>query len=214
MREIWLRSRSFLQHIGFGLALAACSPPPVVSLAPPVQAIRSKDYVDYLKKWSRRGTLRDDFDLVLDVVATLHSPEFRAAYAEHYVTTYKIGPYDIDRVRKEVLADGAGTWEFHVEAATHKFELNDFSSAKTLWRVTLLDDQGHELEKPEVNTSTKRRDFDLYFYPFGNLFSSGWRMRFPQTFPDGTPVVTPETKSLTLRFAGPAGSVDLVWRLR
>ena len=46
-----------------------------------------------------------------------------------------------------------------------------------------------------------------------NIFSRGWTVRFPRTRIDGSPLIGGETKALTLRFAGPQGSVDLVWVL-
>jgi len=44
-----------------------------------------------------------------------------------------------------LLADGADSYEFHVESATHDFALNDFSSVKTIWRLALVNDEAHEV---------------------------------------------------------------------
>ena len=57
----------------------------------------------------------------------------------------------------------------------------------------------------------ERRQLDMEFYPYASEFSRGWTLRFPRARADGTPLVGGDTKSLTLRFAGPQGSVDLVW---
>jgi hypothetical protein len=197
------------------LALAGCASAPVkVSLAEPSPPPTSKDYVDELKRWTRHAHLRNDFDQALDVDATLRSPEFRHAFAAKYIDIYKIGAENQTRVRGEILSDGADTYEFHVETATHDYALNDLTSAKTVWRVTLVDDQGHEVQPSKVTGLKERRALDEEFYPYASIFSRGWTMRFPRTRLDGSPLVGSDTKALTLRFAGPQGSVDLVWVLK
>ena len=47
-----------------------------------------------------------------------------------------------------------------------------------------------------------------------HLTCRGWRIRFPHQLADKTPLVAPGAKEITLRIAGPPGSVDLVWRLK
>jgi hypothetical protein len=197
------------------LLLFGCAGAPVkVSLGEPSPPPTAKDYVDQLKRWSRHAHLRSDFDQALDVDATLRSPEFREAYAAKYIELYRIGDENKARIRGEILSDGADTYEFHVETATHDYGLNDLTSAKTIWRVSLIDDQGHEVTPKQVVGLRERRALDAEFYPYTGVFSRGWTLRFPRARGDGTPLVGADTKALTLRFAGPQGSVDLVWVLQ
>jgi hypothetical protein len=196
------------------LILGCASAPIAVSLADPSPPPTAKDYVTQVKKWTRHAHLRDDFDEALDVDATLRSPEFREAFAAKYILLYRIGPENQQHTRGEILADGADSYEFHVETATHDYALNDLTSAKTIWRVTLVDDQGHEVSPTRVTGLKERRTLDQEFYPYTGIFSRGWTLRFPRTRADGTPMVGGDTKSLTLRFAGPQGTVDLVWLLK
>jgi hypothetical protein len=185
-----------------------------VSLNEPTQQMTLKDYEKYLKRWTRHGHVIHDFDDALDVNATLRSPEFRSAYAAKYLEDYKIVPESRERVRGEIMSDGADSYEFHVETQTHDYDINDLSGAKTVWRVTLIDDQGHELPPSQIVAGKVRREVDMAFYPYATIFSRGWRLRFPRARSDGTPLVGSDTKSLTLRFAGPVGVVDLVWLLQ
>jgi hypothetical protein len=194
---------------------AGCaSTPIVVSLGEPSPPPTAKDYVNELKKWTRHAHLRNDFDQALDIDATLRSPEFREAYAAKYIELYRIGEENKAHTRGEMLADGADSYEFHVETATHDYALNDLTSAKTIWRVTLIDDQGHEVTPARVVGLKERRALDQEFYPYGNIFSRGWTVRFPRARADGTPLVGSDTKSLTMRVAGPQGSIDLIWVLK
>jgi hypothetical protein len=196
------------------LLIGCATTPIVVSLGEPTRPATANDYISILKRWSRHGNLRYDFDAALDVDATLRSPEFRDAYAAKYIQLYLIGEENRAHTRGEIMADGADSYEFHVETATHDYALNDLTSAKTVWRVTLVDDQGHEVQPTRVTGQKERRALDESFYPYVSTFSRGWTLRFPRTRADGTPLVGSDTKALTLRFAGPQGSVDLVWVLK
>jgi hypothetical protein len=197
------------------LVVAGCaSAPVVVSLGEPSPVPTSKDYVDQLKKWTRHAHLRNDFDQALDVDATLRAPEFREAFAAKYIEIYRIGTENQAHTRGEIISDGADTYEFHIETATHDYALNDLTSAKTVWRLTLVDDQGHEVQPSKVTGLKERRALDEQFYPYASIFSRGWTVRFPRTRLDGSPMVGSDTKALSLRFAGPQGSVDLVWVLK
>src|SRR5438093_9335 len=95
--------RAWLLLSSLALGCAA----PKVSLEPPQQAPRAKDYVDLLKKWTRHGQLQSDFEVALEADATLHSPEFRAAYAEKFIAVYRLSPEEAARKRAELnVADG------------------------------------------------------------------------------------------------------------
>src|SRR5437879_1369606 len=119
-------------------AAAGCAGnPPRVSLAEPAPPPTAKEYVDQLKKWTRHGNLRSDFDEALDVDATLRAPEFRHAFAAKYIDIYRIGEEHRAKTRGDLLTDGADSYEFHVETATHDYALNDLTSTKTIWRLTL-----------------------------------------------------------------------------
>jgi hypothetical protein len=197
------------------LACAGCGAANrVVSLAEPTHMVTAADYVDLVKRWTRHAHLRQDFDIALDVDATLRSAEFRAGYAEKYVAVYHIGPPLADQKRAELRGQGADRYEFHIETQTHTYELNDLAQTKGYWRLSLINDHGQEVQPVEVQAVKDRPEVAVAFYPYAGLFSRGWRVSFPQVLADGAPLVGPNAASLTLRFAGPQGSVDLVWRLR
>jgi hypothetical protein len=204
-----------MKQLFFSLLLLGCGSGSLrVSLATPATIPPASEYVDALKKWTRSGHLLADFDEALTVNATFRSPEFRAAYAEKWIRTYRIGPDEIVRTRERLMSENADTWEFHVESSAHRWEVNDFSSRKSIWRVALVDDTGREVTAKDVQATTARRELEMEFYPYANMFSRGWSIRFPKTLADGTPLVQPNAKSLTMRFAGPMGTIDLVWLLQ
>jgi hypothetical protein len=193
--------------------LLACAKPGPVSLNDATQSFTRKDYADQLKKWTRNGHVIYDFDEAMNVDATLRSPEFRSAYAAKYLEDYQIVPENRERIRGEILSDGADSFEFHVETATHDYDINDLTGARTVWRVTLIDAAGHEVKPSTITPDKSKRPLEMEFYPYATQFSRGWRLRFPRALADGTPLVGGNDK-LTLRFAGPPGVVDLVWQIQ
>jgi hypothetical protein len=185
-----------------------------VSLNEPGLPPSYKQYAATLKRWTRHGHVIADFDEAMQASATLRSPEFRSAYASRFIRDYQVVPDSQERVRGEIMSDGADSFEFHVETATHDYDINDLTSAKTVWRITLINDAGREVKPREIIVSKDKRQVDYVFYPYATIFSRGWRLRFPRALGDGTPLVGADAKSLTLRIAGPVGVVNLVWRLQ
>ena len=72
------------------LCLSACvTSNTIVSLGPPAPPPTAKEYVDVLKRWTRHGDLRSDFDATIIVDATFRSPEFRSVQ-DSLVATEKV----------------------------------------------------------------------------------------------------------------------------
>jgi hypothetical protein len=200
------------------VAIAGCASSPKgppVSMAQPATQPEASKYVDLLKRWTRHGNLIQDFDTAMDIDATFHSPEFQEVYASEWARVYKLDPPEAARVRAQLLASVAENYELFAATATHKFELNDLASSKTVWRVTLRNDQGGEVLPSEVRLAREQPELLTAFYPYWTVFSRGWRIRFPAKLADKTtPLVGPDTKTITLRIAGPQGALDLVWQIK
>ena len=197
------------------LLAAGCNErPPRVSLDAVREAPPASRYFDEVKRWTRHGHLLADFDETLTVDATLHSPEFRAAYTEKWIAVYLLNADESARMRAQLNGQIADVWELHVETAAHVFEIADLSSKKSVWRLTLLDDQGRAVQPLSIEPVKQRTETNSAFYPYANLFSRPWTIKFPRNLADGTPLVNPATRWLTFRLAGPQGFVDLVWLLK
>jgi hypothetical protein len=194
--------------------VAGCSHSPRVSLAQPTGEISSKEYVDMLKRWTRHGSTISDFDASLMVDATMHSPEFRAAFAEKWIEVYKLAPDEAARKRVELNGAIANVWEFHFNTSGHTWEVNELLPSKKQWVLQLLDDKGRAVESSFVKQVRDRIEIEQAFYPQANIFTRAWTVQFPRNLPDGTPLVTADTRSLTLRIAGPKGDMDLIWKLQ
>jgi hypothetical protein len=196
------------------LGLGACAPKiEKISLKPPAQPPPPPAYVHELKRFTRHCHIFFDFDEVLTADATFHAPEFREAYAEDWIYVYRLSSDDAAKKRAQLMSEIADVWEFHLETQAHFYVINDFTLGKGIWRLTLVNDAGESVLPSDSRLSLLKRDVDVAFYPYATIFSAGWRVRFPRSLPDGTPLIKPDTKSIALRVAGPQGSCDMVWPL-
>ena len=182
-------------------------------MAPPSAPISAKSYVDQVKRWTRHGDLRADFDAVLIIDATLHSPEFQAAYVAKYVDAYKVTPSALPQVSTELAIPATEGFLFHVDTRAHTYEVNELKPGKSIWRISLVAD-GRELSPLTVTTDRRRPEVQQEFYPYTTVFSQTWRLAFPAKLADGSDLVTADTKSLVLRIAGPPGMIELTWTLK
>ena len=194
--------------------LAGCAHYERVSLEPPGEAPGVKKYVDELKRWTRHGHVIADFDEALTVDATMHSPEFRAAYAEKWIDVYKLAPDDAARKRVELIGQIANVWEFHFNTSGHTWEVNEMLPVKKQWRLQLVDEKGRAVEAMLVKQVRDRIEIEQEFYPQAGIFTRAWLVQFPRNLLDGTPLINTDTKKVTLRIAGPKGDIDLVWELK
>jgi len=194
------------------LAAAACHTP-VVSMSVPATAPAAKEYPYEVLRWTRHGHVRFDFDEALTVNATLHSPEFRAAYTEKWVSQFSLVGAEAEKIRSDFAAEVADCWEVHLESASHTHDEDNFKPERHLWHLALVTDQGRQVSASEIKLDKEKRDVATALYPHATVFSRGWRIRFPRRLADGLPLIEAGTRSLTLRIAGPHGSTDIVWRL-
>jgi hypothetical protein len=208
-----------------GLALSACGAPAPkpVELGERPRAYAAADYGRVVGRWTRHSSLQKSFDRIapfdtaLDVRATFEGVDWRYAYVERYASYYQLPPEEKDRLRADQLATAGRFHEFHVAATASRYDWVDFLNPKNkMWRVVLFSTGGREAEPVERFPVKMAVAEETAFFPYmGSLdqpFMTRVLFRFPTRFPDGTLTVDPNAPEVTLRFAGPLGTVDLVWK--
>jgi len=195
------------------LLLAACHPPPPVSMGD-VNHAPSEKYENVVGLWTRQGHVVHDFDESITVNATLHGPEMRAAYAEKWVAMYQLNHADAERMRAQLFAEVGDVWEVHVESSAHFSDEDNFKQEKKVWRLALLTDRGREVGPSSVQLDRTRREVQTAFYPYANDFTRGWKVQFPRRASDGQPLIDDAATRIILRIAGPHGTTELVWALK
>lgn len=170
------------------------------------------------ERWTRIGRLisKTELDTVLVTSATLRSRAFQRAYAERYIKVYGlVDPAEQQRVRSEALAQSDAGIGFYVQTTTHDQRWNDLSPKKARWRVTLLDENGHQREAAEITALASNAMVESSLLGQSpDPFRRTWHVRFPSDSTPGLDAASvPRARRLTLRIAGPEGTVDLSWAL-
>lgn len=140
-------------------------------------------YSSTFARWTRDGSVVSwqELDTTLLVSATLRSRSFQRAYIDRYLKLYRISdPAEQARVEKEELELAGSGVNFWVRSASHNPGWNDLAPQHGRWRITLIDDQGHE-SAPELVTAITRTE-KLEASLFGqvpDVYKRIWHIKFP-----------------------------------
>lgn len=201
--------RSLAIAVAVSLALVACGntpgPVPFTSEWP----AEAGDYQQTTRDWTRRGTIRQDYDQVLDVAATFKSTAWRAAYVDRRMSSEKL-PED----ERALLVEGerksaAQYYEFTLLVATYEHDENDLQKGeKSIWRMVLVDDRGVEIKPASVKRDRRPRNIIRSEYPHFDDVAVAYVARFPKQ----TDVLADGAKKFSLKMSSSRGVVELVWR--
>lgn len=199
--------RNLRQLVVLGMLAACGSAPPAVRLTDEWPA-RSDDYGDVTDRWTRKAVLRGEYQEALEVAATFKSPEWRLADAERDADARGLtGEARAERLA-QARADAAGPYEFQVMVTTWDRAENDLDrGARSVWRLRMLDETGHEVEPVEV-IKDKRPNFVVRseFPAFGD-FAVSYIARFPRE----KALLGPAVKQMRMRISGERGGLQLTW---
>lgn len=193
--------------------LAACTPAPIQLVAGPRDFI-ADDYPAVYEAWTRDA---DEFawgnmDDVLHATATFESWEFRWAYVVRYAHDYALDAGARAELLRATLEDARQHHRFFVTLAGPRYREQNIAGDTSAWRVVLVDPDGRQTSPVEVQRVRRPSAVERVYFPSIHPHRQAFRVVFPATRPDGTPTIAPDASSVTLRFTGPRGRVDLVWR--
>jgi hypothetical protein len=152
--------------------------------------------------------MRGQYQEVLDLAATFKSPEWRAAHAARDADHRGLTGEERDKRLSQAQADMAGPYEVELMVTTWDRRENDLDRGKkSVWRVVLVDESGHEIEPLEI-VKDKRPTFTVRSeFPALGDFAQPYIARFPRT----PPVLGPAAKTVRLRISGERGGVEVAW---
>jgi hypothetical protein len=202
--------RAIVIAIG-SIVVAACAtkPPPRVPLCECWPDEVAGDYDSVTKRWTRDGSLRGEYQEVLDLSAVFMSPEWRAIHAAREAKQRGL----VGEQREQLFANAkkaalADPFEVELLVTTWDRKENDLDRGKrSVWHVVLVDEQGKEIEPLEI-VKDKRPQFTLrsQFPAFGD-FATAYIARFPRV----PGVLGPNVRKLALRMSSERGAVELIW---
>jgi hypothetical protein len=155
--------------------------------------------------WTRRGEMRQRYQEALTVAVTFKSLQWREAFARKTGEDRGLEGPALDQHIAKAKADDAGPLEFQMVVVTWDRRENDLERGKkSVWRITLLDDQGMEVEPLEV-LKDKRPDYIIRAeFPAMTNFAEAYIVRFPRE------KIT-NLANLRMRMSSPRGGLRLVW---
>jgi len=190
--------------------VAACgSAPPPIRLTEDWPQTCGGDYDAITEAYTRRGTMRGEYQEVLSLAATLKSADWRAAHAardaEHRGL---IGDARAQRCA-QAQAEESGPYELELMVTTWDRRENDLDRGKrSVWHVVLVDEQGKEIEPIEI-VKDKRPVFTLRAeFPAYGDFGVAYIARFPRD----EALLGPQAHALKLRMSSERGGVELEWK--
>ncbi len=195
------------------LALAAACAEPRVNIAEGAREYVATDYESILRLWTRERqfTNVNEMDNVLSVTATYESWDFRWAYVVRYAEDYRLTVDQRKALLERSLTETRDTHEFFVALYAQKHKWNDLTADQPAWIVRLIDDEGTETAPSDIQAIKKPSAIEITYYPYTSPWRSAFRLTFPKVRADGTRTVSPESRWLGLRFAGPQGNQEIIW---
>jgi hypothetical protein len=193
------------------MALTGCvSTPPTLGDPPPALKDEREElaYQQVLERYTARDELYSGFDTVLFAAATLQTEAFRQARVQR-TGTFKALPQErVQELLTQEMAEAVKTHEFFLGVHVYNYRYEDFDRASSIWNMVLVTPMGEV--RPVSVERLGRADQDMRaFYPYLGTFWVGYRVRFPTTFPDGKPVILPNTERVVLRMASSLGKVEM-----
>ncbi len=167
-----------------------------------------KSYELVTRAWTRHGLVTADYQQIIEVYATLRSPQWTTAslrrefaFASPSLDTRDAKVAAAQKRSEEFIEFSllVSTWD-RAENTLHRL-------ATSPWTIALVGDKG-EIVAPIAIERDKRPDYVIRTeFPAHGDFSSAYRVRFPNNG-----LLTPERTSLTLRVYGVRGAIEMTWR--
>jgi hypothetical protein len=165
-------------------------------------------YNNVVDKWTRTGVLRSGYQEVLELAATLRSPDWRLSYADRDAQFRGLSGEARDQRFVQAKADAEGPWEIVLLVTTWDRRENDLDRGqKSIWKVRLLDEQGNEIAPLEIVKDKRPALVVRSEYPELGDFAQADIARFPHE----AKVLGPDVKQVRLRMSSPRGGLTLTW---
>jgi hypothetical protein len=158
--------------------------------------------------WTRTVKMRSGYEESLTLQATFKSPEWRAArIARDVGYAHMSDAAATDLVGKE-QASLADHYEVELIVTTWERRENDLDRGeRSVWHLSLVDDDGTEVQPIEVVRDKRPREVLLADFPEFGDFAIAYVAKFPKK----TDVFRTGAKKVSLHMWSARGGVELAW---
>jgi hypothetical protein len=194
------------------LVLVACgakAEPVDLSETWPSRAPDPDDYKDVTENWTRKESMRGEYQETLEVAATIKSPEWRAVHAARDAKHRMLEGAARDQRIAQAQAEMAGPYEVELMVTTWDRRENDLDRGeRSVWRVRLIDDAGNEIAPIEIVKDKRPANTVRADFPALGDFATPYIARFPRD----KPIMGPGVKLVRLRMSSSRGGLELAWQ--
>jgi hypothetical protein len=168
----------------------------------------TRDYSSVVRDWTRKAQLHASYQEVCELVATLKSAEWRAAFARHDADLRGLVGEGREQRIAQSRAEVAGPYELEIMLTTWDRRENDLDRGKkSVWRVVLIDENGQEIEPLEIVRDRRPAFVVRAEFPALGEFATPYIARFPRT----RPIFGPSAKHVRLRMSSTRGGLEVDW---
>ena len=190
------------------IALAACTPPVHHVALTETWPTRVEPFEDVTAAWTSVARMRNGYEESLTLQATFKSSEWRAARLARDVGFAKMGEAAASEMVAKEQAALADHYEVELLVTTWERRENDLDRGeRSVWRVSLVDEDGTEIPAAEIARDKRPREILLADYPEFGDFAIAYVAKFPRK----TDLFRNGTRRIRLHMWSPRGGVELAW---
>jgi hypothetical protein len=173
---------------------------------------RGGDYEAVTRAWTREGhvyaSLSGKRSQILEVYATVKSPEWQAAYLDFITEQTKLPRDEREALAARLHAESTKQYEVEIFLHVDDRRANDLQKGdRSSWRLALVDEAGAEVRPREVVRDRRPRSVIGAEFPHLTAFHSIYIAKFPH----GIELFGPGRKRFSLKLANAHGGVEMVW---
>jgi len=205
-----VRARALLLLLGG----AGCSwtPPSIGDPGAEVADPRAEaSYRAALEKATQHREVYSALDTQLYCAATYQSPEFREARVRRQALFQTWPQAKLDQALASERAEATQGHDVVLGLSLVDRRFDDLDSKNTIWRLSLVTDQGEVTPLAIRRVGRANQDLRAY-YPYLGEFWTMYTVRFP-TAVAGKPLVGPATQALVFRLSSTQGQVEMKFPL-
>jgi hypothetical protein len=163
------------------------------------------------REYTRAGNDSRYWNEIVNVVAVLKTPRYRAAYVAEWQRRTAAGTEGVAKLTDSERQAADTTWTVHFFMATSNPQWNDLTKKdRSIWRLTLVGDDGREVVPSSIVADRRPGDEIRSWYPTPGPFHKAYVVTFPKKTADGHDLLGTQ-KKLTLRLGSGIANVALVW---
>jgi hypothetical protein len=194
------------------LLVAACAsaPAPKAPLAGPWPQ-EPPSWKQASREYTRKESYSKNWNEVVNVIAVLKAPRWRASYVSEYARRTNAGADAVGKLTATEKEAADTTWQVVLFVATSNQAWNDFArKERSMWRVGLAGDEGREVVPTSVVADRRPLAELQAWYPGMGAFHKVYLVTFPKKTADGQELLGAQ-KKLTLHIGSGVATVEVDW---